>query len=224
MESPKINETTQRMISRVSPIYTDSDVGKWLFEVMGREIQDARNIYDDLRNQLFPETATWGLFYWERRYGIETDMTLDIETRRRNVIMKRGTWTWAPMNPARLEKIVSDMCDGRNVSLKENVAPYTFSISIDLAHDTNIIPFGAIKQRIDALKPSHQNYRLYFFSQAATAATSWIDCTVTTINKTVKIPVSVPIIPESSVWSTAINPITTQTAKNYKCEVKKNGI
>lgn len=31
------SEAAKRMLSRISPIYDNSYVGKWLYEVMGRE-------------------------------------------------------------------------------------------------------------------------------------------------------------------------------------------
>ena len=43
--------------------YDNSYVGKWLYEVMGQEYDTAREIAEDILNQLFPETATWGLMY-----------------------------------------------------------------------------------------------------------------------------------------------------------------
>ena len=54
-------ETSKRMLARVSPIYERSYVGKWLYQVMGLEMEDARRLFDELRQQAFPETATWHL-------------------------------------------------------------------------------------------------------------------------------------------------------------------
>lgn len=67
------NRVSQRMISRVSPIYERSYVAKWLYEVMGQEVDDAEIRFSELREQANPETATWALRYWEQRYGIEVD-------------------------------------------------------------------------------------------------------------------------------------------------------
>lgn len=64
------NPTALRMLSRISPIYDRSYVGKWIFEVMGADMDDVRLRFEELRAQAFPETATWGLFYWEQRYGL----------------------------------------------------------------------------------------------------------------------------------------------------------
>lgn len=146
-----------RMMSRISPIYDRSYVGKWIFEVMGVEMDGARLRFEELRLQAFPETATWGIIYWEQKYGIPVNESLDLETRRKNVIIKRGIRS--PMNPARIEQILGDMC-GRQVEVTENVAPYAFQVTI-YAGDTTV-DFGAIFQRLRRIKPSHQRALLIF--------------------------------------------------------------
>ena len=146
-----------RMMSRISPIYDRSYVGKWIFEVMGVEMDGARLRCEELRLQAFPETATWGIVYWEQKYGIPVNESLDLETRRKNVIIKRGIRS--PMNPARVEQILGDMC-GRKVEVTENVAPYAFQVTV-YAGDTTV-DFGAIFQRLRRIKPSHQRALLIF--------------------------------------------------------------
>ena len=106
------NEIAQKMLERVSPIYENSYVGKWLFEVMGIEMAEARALIESLKNQCFPATATWGLRYWEERYGISPDEKRDIKERRAAVIA-RQTRAEA-LSPAALEDILESLT-GRNV-------------------------------------------------------------------------------------------------------------
>ena len=84
------NRVSKRMISRVSPIYERSYVAKWLYEVMGREVDDAEIRFSELREQANPETATWALRYWEHRYGIETNENRSLAARRADIIARRG--------------------------------------------------------------------------------------------------------------------------------------
>ena len=42
------SQSAQRMMSRISPIYGKSYVGKWLFQVMGLEWDDAWLRFDEL--------------------------------------------------------------------------------------------------------------------------------------------------------------------------------
>ncbi len=150
--------SAQRMISRITPIYEKSYVGKWIFEVMGEEVDFSRQKVDELRLQTSPETATWGLKYWEQRYGIYPDEAIPLEKRRRKILEHR--MARLPMNPARMENILS-AASGREVLIKENVAPYTFGITIDgnNGEQVNLVDLFAL---IDKIKPAHQSYRVAF--------------------------------------------------------------
>ena len=66
LENFPTSESAKRMLSYVSTgFYDKSYVGKWLFQVMGLEYDDARKLVEELALQMFPETATWGLKYHE---------------------------------------------------------------------------------------------------------------------------------------------------------------
>lgn len=147
------NETALRMMERVSPIYDRSYVGKWIFEIMGLEMGEARAYFEELRQQPFPERTTWAIEYWERRYAIIPKPTDDLETRRRNITMKHGVRL--PMNPARMEQIV-EMMTGYPAQVTENVAPYTFSVDICIGPEYGCIDIGAVLSKLKQVKPSHQ--------------------------------------------------------------------
>lgn len=148
--------SAQQMMSRISPIYGKSYVGKWLFQVMGIEWDNARLRFEELREQAFPETTTWAIEYWEERYAITPKPGSTLEERRRNLIAKRGIRS--PMNPARVEAIISSMT-GKTVECTENVAPYTFSVSIEGAQ-AGEIDLEEVYKRLYQIKPSHQTFIL----------------------------------------------------------------
>lgn len=150
------NETALRMMERISPIYERSYVGKWIFEIMGMEMGEARAYFEELRQQPFPERTTWAIEYWERRYVIIPKPTDDLETRRKNIIMKRGARL--PMNPARLELNLDGITSGRT-TVKENVDDYTFSVTIE---DVDApVDVEAVIKHIKKVKPSHQTFEFY---------------------------------------------------------------
>ena len=150
------NRVSQRMISRVSPIYERSYVAKWLYEVMGQEVDDAEIRFSELREQANPETATWGLRYWEQRYGIEVDESRSLAARRADIIARRGAR--APMNPERLKRIIQVLTHCETI-VEDYVAPYTFGIFLkaDNAESVDIIQ---ITKRVKKIKPSHMDFRL----------------------------------------------------------------
>ncbi len=169
LENFPTRESAKRMMTRISPIYNNSYVAKWIFEIMGIEIDSVRSKYDELRLQAFPETATWGLAYWEQKYGIPVNELLDIETRRKNIISRMGYR--APMNPCKVEKIVESIC-GRETTVIENVKPYTFEIIIKKA-DTEL-DFLLINEHIKKIKPSHLGFTFALLYKFAVVISSRI--------------------------------------------------
>lgn len=149
------NPTALRMMSRISPVYEKSYVGKWIFEVMGMDMDDVRLRFEELRAQAFPETATWGLMYWEQRYGLPIGEGFDFEARRRPILARRRAH--GPLNPKRVESILADLT-GRDVTVTENVADYTFRVEI--GPGDNPLDIAEAMRKIKRIKPSHQAYTM----------------------------------------------------------------
>lgn len=159
------NETALRMLSRVSPIYDQSYVAKHLFQAMGIEMEEAHTRMDEeLPLQAFPETATWGLFYWEQLYGIEIDETISVKERRDEVLDRRNLHGQA-VNPKKIEEIASRV-SGTDATVTENVADYTFQI----AFQDGTFRFVDLLKKIDKMKPAHLNYRVAVNLQRAVIA------------------------------------------------------
>lgn len=147
------SEAAIRMMERISPIYGKSYVGKWIFQIMGLEMDEARALFLALRDEAFPARTAWTIDMWERRYAIIPQPGETLEERRRNIKMKQSAFL--PMNPARMEEIVSGMTGG-SAAITENVDDYTFRVTINgPAKGTNTLP--AVKE-IQKRKPSHQNF------------------------------------------------------------------
>lgn len=70
--------------------YEKSYVMKWILQVMGLEWDDARRIIEEeLPLQFFPETASWGLQYHEKKWHLPVRENLSYEERRRVIYQKR---------------------------------------------------------------------------------------------------------------------------------------
>ncbi len=157
--------TAQRMMKTVSPIYDKSYVGKWIFQVMGLEMDEAWKLFEELRLQAFPETATWGIVYWEQRYHIPPDDNMPIEERRRRVIIKRSKRS--PMNPTRIEQFLKDVT-GRTVTVTEQEGEYVFLIYVSPGeNNTN---FQLIVETVKNIKPSHLSFDVVFKSETGLVA------------------------------------------------------
>ena len=68
------------------------DIFRKIFTSRQAKIDEAKNNIEDLRNQCFIRTATWGLVYWEEEFGIKVDLSDDIENRRSRCLSRiRGS-------------------------------------------------------------------------------------------------------------------------------------
>lgn len=157
LEKFPTSPAAKRMIKTVSPIYDKAYVGKWIFQVMGMEIDEAWEFFKELRLQAFPETATWGITYWEQRYHIPPDDNLTIEERRRRVIVKRGKRS--PMNPARIEHFIRDVT-GRQTVVTERNGEYVFFVSV-LPGESEV-DYSELIRTIRSVKPSHLSFSVLF--------------------------------------------------------------
>lgn len=108
LENFPTSESALNMLDNVTHgFYDNSYVMKWLYQVMGEEYDDARAIAEDLKNQFFPETATWGLMYHEIKWGLPVRANLPYDERRKYVIEKRDKNH--PMNPYWMEVYLTSM-------------------------------------------------------------------------------------------------------------------
>lgn len=148
------NKIAKKMLETVTNGWYDkSYVGKWLFEVMGRELEDAAEIIESLPLQAFPETATWGIMYHEILYGLPVAPENSLEERRAAIIKKRNMR--APLNPEKLEEWIY-LITGVRVHITENVKPYTFRVQfedIDFAYS-----LSELFREIRNVKPSHLSF------------------------------------------------------------------
>jgi len=157
LENFPTNKIAQKMMKTVSPIYDKAYVAKWLYQVMGVEMEEAWQFFEELRLQAFPETATWGIVYWEQRYHIASDESLTIEERRRRVIIKRSKRK--PMNPERMKQLVQDV-SGRSAEVTERNDEYVFFVSI-FPGESNV-DYQALIDAVRIAKPSHLSPVLLF--------------------------------------------------------------
>ena len=94
LESFPTNEVARRLLTYVTRGWYDkSYVGKWIFEVIGLELDSAIKRVEELQNQAFLEKADWGLYFHELMYGIPMNAADDIEERRRTILKYRDRTT-----------------------------------------------------------------------------------------------------------------------------------
>lgn len=161
----------QKMIQEISPRYGSAYVFLWLMQVTGAEWDEMLKWAEEYRLQVVPQTATWSLEYWEKQYGIEANPSWSDERRRQNVVTKRTGK--GPMNPAKLERIVSTAA-GFPARVVENTAKNHFEIYISAA--PWLVDEEAVKATIQQVKPARLNYDLLY--EQSTAGELYIGGTI----------------------------------------------
>lgn len=167
LENFPTSSSALRMLDDVSTgFYENSYVGKWLFQVMGLEYDDAFQLVGELPKQFFPETATWGLKYHEMKWQLPIRENLGLEERRRLIYRKRDYR--APMTPYRMETIVRNVT-GLDVYIADCHDPGKFGFSpehpnifrVDIEGGATLDVIIKALKLLNEIKQSHTIYGIY---------------------------------------------------------------
>ncbi len=166
IENFPTSKAAKRMMSTISEeFYKDSYIMKWLQQVMGMEWDDAvKIIEEELPNQFFPETATWGLRYHEIKWQLPVRENLSYEERRKIIYKKRDSQL--PLTPFFMEQYLENIF-GLEVHVEDihDLGRYghTFDhpniFNVTVIGDNNVSPED-IKTVVDSLKQSHTVYTI----------------------------------------------------------------
>ena len=115
----------QEMIKNISPIYANSKIEQAIYEAIGLEFDNADYLAEEILKQIFPQTATWGLVFWENRLNISINSNEDIEKRRQKIITKMQT-KW-PLTPERMASILKNYTNAE-VKIIEGIDDFTFQV------------------------------------------------------------------------------------------------
>lgn len=139
------------MLDYLPSYYATSQVMTSLLDAQGTELDDLRLAIGDTLNQLFVNSATWGLDLWERELGIPPDPAKPIGQRRSLVMSKiRGTGTVT----VELLHTVAQSYDRGSIEVIEEPVLYRFTVRFI---DTLGLPpnIDDLKSAIEAIKPAH---------------------------------------------------------------------
>ncbi len=167
----------RRMLKSVSPIYGQSKTMQAVFEAVGAEFDDLDQLSDEVLAQLFPQTATWGIVYWEALLKLKSNKDFPIEQRRARVLSKmQQRW---PVTPARMEIYISSVSGGIPVMIVQNVEDYTFRVDfMYMPHEGKLLNLAEVARTIESTKPAHLAYQLcvafYAESEVAEEYRAWL--------------------------------------------------
>lgn len=129
-----------------------------VFQAQGYQIGGLNYYMQDLVNQCFIDTATWGLDIWEAEFGIVTNLTYSYEQRREILKAKKrgqGTVTVAMI------KNMAEAFSGGEVNVIEHNEDYYFTIQFV---GVKGIPrnMQSFIDTIENIKPAHLNYEFKY--------------------------------------------------------------
>lgn len=131
----------------------------------------------DVKNQLFVETATWGLSDWERVLNLPSDGNLDYKTRRAKILSKLGTTYIVTLSFINylINLFVADKT-GYAVDIPEK---YLLEIMLP---DNKITDFKALDEILKTYIPAHIGWKYIGYVQPSTGEETEIDGIKTTAN------------------------------------------
>lgn len=144
----------QEMIKNISPIYANSKIEQAIYEAIGLEFDNADYLAEEILKQIFPQTATWGLVFWENRLNISINSNEDIEKRRQKIITKMQT-KW-PLTPERMASILKNYTNAE-VKIIEGIDDFTFQVLLKTYSGIGEV-LKEIINKIKEIKPSHMSF------------------------------------------------------------------
>lgn len=145
----------RKFLGYISPIYEQSIIMQAVMEAIGAEWDEAEKLADEVLAQLFPQTATWGIMYWEWLLGIPPNDSLSIEQRRARVLTRMQT-RW-PMTKERMEQLVRTFSQDKQAFIREFFDQYRFEVVFSL---TRSVDLGTVYEVIEEAKPAHLDFSL----------------------------------------------------------------
>lgn len=143
---------------------------KELQTVLGYEVGEAVYNAQDMLDQCFISTATWGLDRWEKIFGITTDKSKSYERRREILLAKlRGSGT----TTREMIKNVSIAFSGGEVAIQEYPGEYRFVVQFIGVRGIPQNMAGLINA-LNEIKPAHLTYEFkYTYTTWNQLAMTW---------------------------------------------------
>ena len=147
--------TAKEMLSSILPIYHHDAYMLHIFAANGKELDDLWKTVKSVREQVYPQFASWSLSYWEQWLGLSNGKGLSIEERRKRIIVFLNTYF--PVNKERVEMVASAAA-GVKVTIEENIDDYVFRINLNKAAEN--VDFPKLIHEVNKIKPAHLGYRI----------------------------------------------------------------
>ncbi len=145
------------------PSFANNEIDIQIQEALENELLTLLDEKDDLLDQFFIDTATWGLDDWENLLGIKINYKLDFDTRRSNIKAKmrgKGTTT------IEVIKAISEAYTNTSVDVKVFSNLFSFTLSF-ITNNCSYNTILELDKKIEEIKPCHleHKFEMILFNQ-----------------------------------------------------------
>jgi len=154
LEEDNRDNTYVDLLSYLPSFYQENQEMKELQTILGNQVGKVKYALEDLLNQCFISSATWGLDRWEKGFGIQVDRSKPYKQRREILLAKlRGSGT----TTKEMIKNVAIAFSGGEVDIHEYPKEYYFVVQFV---GVKGIPqnMNGLIHAIDEIKPAHLSY------------------------------------------------------------------
>lgn len=151
-------ENKKNLLEKLPSFYHYSNIVKAFIDANSNEADILDYYINDLNDNLYVKTATWGLDLFEEELGLITDKSVSYEDRRERIISKkRGNGT----TTKNMIKNTAEAFSGGEVEIIENFSDYSFIVKFI---GIKGIPrnLQLFKNMLEEIKPAHLSYELAF--------------------------------------------------------------
>ncbi|MGO0884873.1 putative phage tail protein [Clostridioides difficile] len=137
------------------PSFANNEIDIQIQESLENELLTLLDEKDDLLDQFFIDTATWGLDDWENLLGIKINYKLDFDARRSNIKAKmrgRGITT------IKVIKTISEAYTKTNVDVEVFSNLFSFTLSF-ITNNCSYNTILELDKKIEEIKPAHLEHR-----------------------------------------------------------------
>ncbi|KPI46131.1 phage protein [Clostridioides difficile] len=137
------------------PSFANNEIDIQIQDALENELLTLLDEKNDLLDQFFIDTATWGLDDWEDLLKIKTNSKLDFDTRRSNIKAKmrgKGTTT------IEVIKAISEAYTKTNVDIEVFSNLFSFTLSF-ITNNCSYNTILELDKKIEEIKPCHLEHK-----------------------------------------------------------------
>lgn len=144
---------------QVPDFVSGTEVMNDIYNAQGSELDKLVVYNEDVLKQLFVETATWGLSFWEEFFGLPILINQDVKMRRAKI--KAHFASFGTVNKTTINRIAKDF-GFSHVDIVEDYAPYIVKLIFDNSASGDEININELIATLRKMCPAHIDF-MYIF-------------------------------------------------------------